>query len=168
MQDESEYKSVQDYDDNVMCVCQESSFRFLETVVASIVAMYQEAKAPLTTIHIGGDEVPQGVWEKSPACKQLISDNSALKSTADLPYYFFQRWYDILKKHKLSVSGWEEIAMKKLQKGGQSQWIANPQFANEPFIPYVWQNLWGQQDLGLSLSQCRLSGGFVQCYQSVL
>ena len=64
--DASEYISVQMWTDNVINVCQEATYRFLERVVDSIVTMYAEAGAPLTTIHTGGDEVPHGVWEKSP------------------------------------------------------------------------------------------------------
>ena len=45
--DQSEYKSVQGYTDNVICPCQESVYQFLETVVGEVVEMYQEAEATL-------------------------------------------------------------------------------------------------------------------------
>jgi hexosaminidase len=45
---------------------------FIETVVSGIKQMYAEAGAPLQTIHFGGDEVPAGVWERSPAFLSLM------------------------------------------------------------------------------------------------
>lgn len=152
VEDESEYRSVQDYNDNVICVCQEATYHFLETVVDAVQQMYQEAKAPLKAIHIGGDEVPKGVWEKSPACQQLIDNTASVKSTEDLSFYFYRRWNEILKQRNIKVAGWEEIALKKNKRNGNSEWVANPEFTNEQFIPYVWQNLWGNQDLGYKLA----------------
>lgn len=148
MEDKSVYRSVQDYDDNVICVCQESTYHFLETIIDAVQKMYQEAKAPLGSIHIGGDEVPKGVWEKSPACQSLISKNPQLKNTEDLTFYFYRRWNELLKKRQIKLAGWEEIALKK----EKNQWVAHPEFIREQFIPYVWQNLWGNQDLGYKLA----------------
>lgn len=149
-EDRSEYLSVQYYPDNVVCVCCEGIYRFYEKVVDEVRAMFTEAGAPLTTIHTGGDEVPAGVWTASPACQELIEHDPAINSTADLPTYFFARVSQILADRGLKAAGWEEIAMQKVGEGGS--WVPHPDFATGNVIPYVWQNLWGNQDLGYRLA----------------
>ena len=72
LQDTSRYVSAQAYTDNVMNVALPSTYRFMEKVIQEIVAMYKEAGAPLTTIHLGGDEVAKGAWMGSPLCLSLI------------------------------------------------------------------------------------------------
>jgi hexosaminidase len=66
--------------------------------------MYQEAGAPLQTIHFGGDEVPEGVWEKSPSVLKLIAKNQAVKNTDDLWYYYFGKVNQMLKSRNLFLS----------------------------------------------------------------
>ncbi|HMQ47220.1 MAG TPA: family 20 glycosylhydrolase [Saprospiraceae bacterium] len=142
LSDESEYRSVQDYTDNVICVCQESTYAFLEKVVVEMKKMYEEAGAPLQLVHTGGDEVPQGVWEKSPACQKLNTELS-------LSVYFLSRFNELLKKHGLTLAGWEEVALVKNEQG---VYVPNPDFVAEGFVPFVWNNLWGNQDLGNRLA----------------
>lgn len=67
--DKSVYTSVQRYHDNVMNVALPSTYNFIEKVVDEVIDIYAAADAELKTIHLGGDEVPEGVWEKSPAIK---------------------------------------------------------------------------------------------------
>lgn len=150
-EDRSEYLSVQYYPDNVVCVCCEGIYRFYEKVVDEVRAMFTEAGAPLTTIHTGGDEVPAGVWTASPACQSLIEHEPDINSTADLPTYFFRRISQILADRGLNAAGWEEIVMEK-QEGARNGWVPHSDFATGRVIPYVWQNLWGNQDLGYRLA----------------
>ena len=150
--DESEYRSVQDFDDNVICVCKESTYRFLETVVDRLVKYYEMAEAPLSMVHIGGDEVPAGVWTKSPECEKLIAENVNLQSPADLPFYFLDRFDRILDKHDLKTGGWEEIALKRAAPGGKHTFVVNPDFRNRDFYLYIWNNLGDQIDLGNRLA----------------
>jgi hexosaminidase len=46
LNDVSEYSSAQNYRDNVICVCQEYTYTFLEKVIAEVFAKYEEADAP--------------------------------------------------------------------------------------------------------------------------
>ena len=139
-EDESEYRSIQGWDDNVINVCQESSFRFIETVMDELIEMHREAGAALQTVHVGGDEVPGGVWQKSPACKNLINENEELDSAEDLQNYFFRRTQSILNERDLQMAGWEEVALVHPENG-------EPVSVNETFTgtftPYVWSNVWG-------------------------
>jgi hexosaminidase len=148
LEDKSVYKSVQDYPDNVLCICKESVYTFYSKVVKEIVAMFKEANVPLTTIHTGGDEVPKGVWEDSPICKQLMQQVPELNSISDLSTYFLERIYQILAQENLKMAGWEEIAMLTQGEG----YIPHPKFIGKNVQPYVWQNLWGNQDLGNRLA----------------
>ena len=91
--DQSEYQSAQGYGDNSLCLCQESTFTFLEKVIDEVVAIYKEAKVELTTIHSGGDEVGYGSWQKSPVCKAFIAANSeSISHTDDLQSHFTRRF----------------------------------------------------------------------------
>lgn len=140
LEDKSEYRSVQLYNDNVLCVCRPSVYTFIETIVNDLVAIYQEAGHPLKTIHIGADEVPNGVWEKSPICEQFKKETS-LKSKADLTYYFLQQYNTILKKNNLKMGGWEEIGMIEGETAGSH--VVNEAMATQNTQPYVWNNVWG-------------------------
>ncbi|GAA4427179.1 family 20 glycosylhydrolase [Pontibacter saemangeumensis] len=152
LNDKSEYQSVQNFNDNVMDVALPSTYNFLEKVTDEILAMYKEAGAPIETIHFGGDEVPPGVWEKSPAAQKVIADNPKVNNTDDLWYYFFANINDMLKKRNLYLSGWEEIGMRKVRKEGKMTYIANPDFANENFHVDVWNNLGSNIDLAYRLA----------------
>ncbi|MCR9289694.1 MAG: carbohydate-binding domain-containing protein [Bacteroidetes bacterium] len=148
LDDRSEYKSVQDFTDNVICPCRESVYHFYETVVTEIKGMYETAGVPLHTLHTGGDEVPEGVWEASPICEKFLAENKEYALPSDLSYYFRDRISQILSKYKLAMGGWEEIALRKTDEGNEP----NPAFVDKDFIPYVWNNLWGNQDLGYRLA----------------
>ena len=41
------YRSAQNYNDNIICICQESAYHFYEKVVDEILAMYKDAEVPL-------------------------------------------------------------------------------------------------------------------------
>ncbi|MEL7832668.1 family 20 glycosylhydrolase [Fodinibius sp. Rm-B-1B1-1] len=137
-EDSSQYRSVQNWDDNVINVCQASTYRFMETVIDEIIDMYAEAGAPLSTIHMGGDEVPHGAWEKSPACNDLIENDDDLDNVDDLPDYFFERIRKLLAERGLTMAGWEEIALDEGDDGSKP----DPEFAGK-VQPYVWANIWG-------------------------
>ncbi|MBS1757882.1 MAG: carbohydate-binding domain-containing protein [Bacteroidetes bacterium] len=152
--DKSVYSSAQKWNDNVMCVALPSVYTFIEKIADEFLSMYQEAGAPLTTIHMGGDEVPEAVWEKSPICQQLISTDSSVKNTDDLWYYYFKKVNAILKSKGLYLSGWEEVGMRKTILDGKKKMIVNPRFANDNMQIHVWNNMvgWGNEDLPYRLA----------------
>ncbi|HEY8398730.1 MAG TPA: family 20 glycosylhydrolase, partial [Flavihumibacter sp.] len=152
--DQSKYSTAQYWTDNVMCVALPSVYNFIERVVDDIVELYREADAPLTTIHMGGDEVPAGVWEGSPACTELIAKDPTLDNVDDLWFYYFTRVQKILSDRKLELSGWEEVGMRKTKLDGQPKMIVNPRLANEGYRLHVWNNMvgWGNEDLPYRLA----------------
>ncbi|TXK36711.1 family 20 glycosylhydrolase [Pontibacter qinzhouensis] len=143
LQDQSVYRSVQRWNDNVLNVALPSSYAFIEKVVSEIAFMYQQADAPLSNIHMGGDEVPAGVWEKSPAVLALQSQNPQIKSTDDLWTYYFGKVNNILKAKGLYMSGWEEVALQKTKVNGKTRYVTNPALAKENVHAYVWNIVWG-------------------------
>lgn len=141
-EDQSDYVSVQGWRGNVVDVCQESTYRFVETVIDAVIELFEEAEAPLTAIHIGGDEVPGGVWEGSPGCEALMNQNPDLQNAEDLFDYFIERVSSMLQQRGLITAGWEEIGLIEGSfEAGQKQ--VNPRFANSNFQVYVWNSIWG-------------------------
>jgi hexosaminidase len=135
----------------------ESTYRFIERVVGDLVAMHNEANIPLRHIHMGGDEVPAGVWEGSPAVQAYLKAHG-LASVDDLWFVFFGRVEQIVRAHGVSLGGWEEIAVRKTQRDGHGMNIANPDFATHGWRAYVWNNVpgWGNEDLAYRLA----NGGY--------
>ncbi|MCX4027394.1 carbohydate-binding domain-containing protein [Endozoicomonas sp. SM1973] len=145
--DQSSYQSVQGWKDNVINVCLPSTYTFIEKVLKEIKELYQQANAELTSVHIGGDEVPQGVWQKSPVCQQLIQKNNiSLAHVALLKQYFMHRISNIYSKYNLKLAGWEELAFTKLGEDGYGAKRVNPFYTEGKLTPYVWNNVWGWGD----------------------
>ena len=151
-EDRSEYRSVQGWTDNVIDVCMSSTYRFLETVVDEIVGLWGEAGATLDTIHVGGDEVPAGVWQGSPACQRMLRDDPEIENTDDLWYHFLRRLSAILAERGLATAGWEEIGLTAGAHGTKKH--PSEEFLDHDFRPYVWNNVWGwgAEDLGYQLA----------------
>jgi hexosaminidase len=158
--DKSVYLSAQNFRDNVMCVALPSVYNFIETTVDAFISMHNEAGMPLKTIHIGGDEVPQGVWEQSPIAQNLLKTlpKEKYKQTSDLWIYYWSKVHEILKSRNLYVSGWEEIGMRESKVDGNKVMMVNPEFANNNFHTYVWNTVigWGAEDLPYRLA----NGGY--------
>lgn len=149
--DKSVYKSAQLYTDHVINPGLESSFTFIDHVITQVAAMYKEAGVPLHTIHVGGDELPAGAWEQSPASRAVMQKKK-LESTAELWDYFYDRVDAILRKHGLYASGWEEMAARGTKLRGEHKLIPNPHFTQRGFSAYVWNNTEGAEDFAYRLA----------------
>jgi len=149
--DRSVYSSPQMYTDHVIDPGLDSSFTFIEHVVAQIAALHREAGVPLRTIHMGGDELPEGAWEQSPAARARMQ-KEGLETTAELWDYFYDRVDGILRRHGLFTSGWEELASRKTTLDGRRKLIPNPRFTQRGFSAYVWNNTPGAEDLAYRLA----------------
>jgi len=152
--DASVYRTVQGWSDNVMNAALPSTYRFIGKVTDEIVNMYAEAEAPLETIHMGGDEVPEGVWEKSPAVQKLLAQDPTIKSVSGLWTYYFKQVNNILKKQNLYLSGWEEIGLKKEMINGRKRWVEDLTVADRNYHTDVWNNIigTGAEDLAYRLA----------------
>ena len=108
-EDTSRYLSAQDYTDNALNVAFPSTYAFLDKVFDGIIALYREAGVPLEAVHVGGDEVPDGAWEGSPACQALMQEKG-MTDIAQLKDYFISRVLDIAEAKGVKLAGWQEVA----------------------------------------------------------
>lgn len=136
--DKSRYMTVQNYTDNSVNVCMESSYAFIDKVVYELQQMYRQAGVRLTTYHVGGDEVGAGSWTASPQCEQLFAKGIAgVAGVADLKPYFVSRVADLLHKRQLTLGGWEDGLMYDPNTP-----FNRAQFANDQVYANVWDNIW--------------------------
>ncbi len=145
----SEYLSAQLFTDNVVNVARESTYRFFETVLDDVIEMYEAAEAPLEVVHVGGDEVPDGAWTASPMIDKKLEELPYINRPANMHTYFTQRTLEIIRSRGLKMAGWEEVALQETEQG---EHVPNTRFADGNVIPYVWNNLWGAQDLAYRLA----------------
>ena len=156
--DQSKYSSNQYWNDNIIDPSLPSTYNFIETVINDIVDIYKEAGVPLKSIHFGGDEVPDHVWEKSPAYLALKASHPEIQNTGDLWYYFYGRVNQMVKAKGLYLSGWEEMGLRKTSLDGNSMYLPNPDFEPEHLQTEVWNNTLGggNEDLAYKLA----NGGY--------
>ncbi len=150
LEDRSEYNSVQNFGDNVINPALPSTYAFLEKVIDEFIAMYKEANIPFKKISIGGDEVPNGVWTKSPKIDALMQ-REGMKSPHEVWPYYIERINAICLAKGLDMAGWEEIGMVNKGQG----MVVNPELRNKSNIQVdVWNNVigGGQEDLAYRLA----------------
>ncbi|MDG2397387.1 MAG: family 20 glycosylhydrolase [Flavobacteriaceae bacterium] len=141
--DVSKYRSAQGYYDNVICICRESAYRFFEKVVYEIYKMYQLAELKLIQFSIGADEMPYGSLKGAPMCKDLIKNEIEINNLDQLYEENLKKLQNILKKHEITMSGWEDILLDHSEKSQSETKIREENF-NYEIIPYVWNNTWGE------------------------
>jgi hexosaminidase len=154
LKDGSIYHSVQGWTDNVMNPALPSTYHFIKKVTSELVKIYKEANAPLKTIHMGGDEVPEGVWTKSPMVNKLIASDGKVKDAYGMWTYYFTKVNAILKEQNLSLSSWEEVGLKKTLVNGKGKWVMDPEVSQNGYTLDVWNNIigTGAEDLAYRLA----------------
>ena len=86
------------------CVGSEATYDFIEKLIAANVRMFPNSEF----IHLGGDELPPGLWSACPVCKKFMEDNN-FADEAQLQHYFTKRLEEIAAKYDRRVLGWEQI-----------------------------------------------------------
>ena len=92
---------------DVLCVGKESTFEFIEGVLAEVFDLF-----PSKYIHLGGDETPRDRWKECPLCQKRIQEEG-LKDENELQSYFTHRVEKFAEKHGRKIIGWDEVT-----KGG--------------------------------------------------
>lgn len=103
--DTTQYRSIQNYDDNTLNVCIDSTYRFVDLVVDELSALHARAGTPLKTYHIGADETA-GAWSESPACKAMMAKTGM--TVAQLGPYFIERVSNGLAARGIRPAGWSD------------------------------------------------------------
>ncbi|MDR4989150.1 MAG: family 20 glycosylhydrolase [Bacteroidales bacterium] len=146
----STYLSAQLFTDNVVNVARESVYRFTATVLDELVDIYAEAGVAFDVVHIGGDEVPSGAWSASPMVEQKLKTLPHIDASHNMHIYFIERVLEMASERGLKVAGWEEAALCTDDEGRRN--MPYTPHAGGALIPYVWNNLWGAQDLAYRLA----------------
>ena len=131
--DTSQYLSAQNFTDNVINVAMPSTYRFLEKVIDEIGRMYQDAGVELPAFHVGGDEVPEGIWEGSAICRTFMKEHGLTK-IRDLKDYFLEQILEMLDKRNIQAVGWQDIVMKPDN-------TVNEHFRNSKVLNYCWNTI---------------------------
>lgn len=106
--DKTQYSSIQNYNDNTLNICMESTYTFVDRVLDDLKAMHQQAEHPLALYHIGADETA-GAWLESPICKALIADKTNDFGDADhLGAHFIERVSQLVASKGIVVGGWND------------------------------------------------------------
>jgi len=82
---------------------EESTFEFLETVLAEVVQLF-----PGKFIHLGGDEVKTDQWKGSARVKQRMAE-LGISDLQSLQNYYVERLQGYLDQYDRRVIGWDEI-----------------------------------------------------------
>jgi hexosaminidase len=96
--------------DPVMDPTRESTYKFLDTFIAEMAAIF-----PDHFMHIGGDENNGVEWKANPHIQSFMREHN-LHDTAALQNYFNLRLLKILEKHGKHMIGWDEILTPDLPK----------------------------------------------------
>ena len=104
--DTSRYWSAQDFTDNVLSVYLPSVYKFYGAVFDEVIRLHKEAGVPLSAIHIGGDEVPDGAWSG--------------RDRHEMKEIFINGMLDLAEARGIRLAGWEDIA-KGLEPGTQER-----------------------------------------------
>jgi hexosaminidase len=97
-------------DSDVYCAGKDATFTFLEDVLSEVFELF-----PCKYVHIGGDEVNKGHWQRCAACKAR-EKNENLKSEHELQSYFIRRIEKFINSRGKTLVGWSEI-----REGGLAQ-----------------------------------------------
>ncbi|MFA0414258.1 beta-N-acetylhexosaminidase [Vibrio renipiscarius] len=101
-QDQSVYRSIQHYTDNVLSPALPGTYEFLDTVLTEVAELF-----PSPWIHIGADEVPDGVWVNSPSCQELMAQHD-YQNTKELQGHLLRYAEKRLQTLGKRMVGWEE------------------------------------------------------------
>lgn len=138
--DTSKYLSAQNFKDNSINPCLESTYSFIEHIVDAVKNLHNDTQ-PLNIFHFGGYEVPHGAWRGSPACKRLAKKRGWKFSNADIVKnikgYFVSRVSDITSSYNLDLAAWEDGLLGEDEKPYNRSYFGNANvYAN------TWDNVW--------------------------
>lgn len=147
LNDSSKYTSAQLFNDNVMNPALPSTYHFIEKVIDELTSMYHEAGAELDMIHMGGDEVPNGTWEKSPQIHAMMKKDTSLHNINDVFLAYFMRVKNILDKRNLKLYAWEELTIGTEKNDSARKVLKIPAFIKDRVNVDAWFNVDGNEDI---------------------
>lgn len=134
--DRSEYLSVQLFNDNAMNPCMESTFKFVDHLIRSVIEIHRDI-SPLKVFNFGGDEVAVGAWVNSTKCNIVLTSNDNINDAKDLKEHFLRRVSSISANYGLQLAGWEDGLMDRT-----SQPYNLTNLRNSQVYALAWDNVW--------------------------
>ncbi|MFC3283731.1 beta-N-acetylhexosaminidase [Litchfieldella rifensis] len=101
--DRSVYLSDQRYSDNVLSPALEGTYIFVDRVMDEVCELF-----PGPWVHVGGDEVPEGVWRGSSRCRELMQREGYTR-VEELTSHFLRYVQRYLQANGKRMMGWEEV-----------------------------------------------------------
>jgi len=98
-----EFTCVGAENSGVYCAGNDSSFEFLQNIIAEVVELF-----PYKYIHIGGDEVGKEAWLQCKKCQKRMQTED-LKTAEELQSYFVKRMEVFIDSKGKKLIGWDEI-----------------------------------------------------------
>ncbi|ELF6471426.1 beta-N-acetylhexosaminidase [Vibrio vulnificus] len=102
VEDDTVYRSIQNYSDNVLNPGLSTTYQFLDGVLEEIAQLF-----PAPCVHIGADEVPHGVWSNSPSCQALMKQHG-YQDYKELQGHLLRHAEQKLRSLGKRMLGWEE------------------------------------------------------------
>ena len=87
----------------IYCPGNDAAYTFLENILREVIGLF-----PGKYIHVGGDEVDKGNWNKCPKCQARIRQEG-LKNADELQSYFIKRIERFINAQGRTLIGWDEI-----------------------------------------------------------
>ncbi|WP_237067421.1 family 20 glycosylhydrolase [Microbulbifer guangxiensis] len=171
-QDDTQYLSVQYYDDSYINPCIDSTYHFVEKVIREVQAMHSAAGVPLETWHFGGDEAVnilasgsfedapgknpekgdapasarQQPWSGSPQCQKLVAEGE-VASLDQLGEHYAKRVSALLADAGVTtMAAWND-GVKRIEEAG-AELATGDNYANS------WGPLfWGGGDESVHLAE---------------
>lgn len=138
--DPADFESVQNYYGNTVNPVMNSTYAFVEKVLDEMQQTYDEAGIEMEVLHIGGDEVPKGAWDKSPLAQKYMEENN-IKEARELKDLFVQKVVNSAQKKNIRLAGWQEIVMKPNESEIDEELVGSD------VISYCWNTLpYGNKD----------------------
>jgi len=104
LEDQSVYYSLQEFTDNAINPCVNSTYTLIAKVIEELKNMHRDIQ-PLTHYHVGGDEVSKDAWLKSPVCLNQFGANF---TQSQVKAYFLQRINETVHAAGVTPVLWED------------------------------------------------------------
>ena len=101
-EDQSYEVSVQGYRENTMNPAMPETLKIVESLIDDMCNQF-----PGEYIHLGGDEIAPGAWEKSPKVQALMKDHD-LKNSKDVASWFINKLSKRVELNNKKTASWQE------------------------------------------------------------
>ncbi|XP_067666725.1 uncharacterized protein [Haliotis asinina] len=167
VKDWSKYLSIQMFTDDAVNPCIDSTYSFINHLMEELAKIHQDIQ-PLEIFHFGGDEVAEGAWDNSTACRQV--SNSSVVSVPKVKEYMFRKVVGLGARQKLDIAAWEDGLLQEGsgfvmtntpdQSAGYKVFSLN---GSRDVYAYVYQNVWEWGNAGRAYNLANYGYKVVMC-----